>query len=67
MRQRSIPEEAVIAVLTSPSVTWPDAAQGSIALSGTYNGRALKVWVVGDRWPITGTLKVKSTAWRDGT
>lgn len=66
MAQRAIPEAAVVAVLNDPTMTWHDPSEGSMALSGVdESGRPLIVWVVGDRWPATGTLRIKSTAWRD--
>lgn len=66
MRQRNVPEEAVVRVLENPMMTWHDPKEGSMVLTGQdENGRELVVYVVGDHWPMAGTLKIKSTAWRD--
>jgi len=66
MASRKVSEADVVAVVTQPQSTWHDPKEGSMVLTGrTASGRTLIVWVVGDRWPQSGTIRVKSTAWRD--
>ena len=66
MRKRNIPEDAIVAVIEGPIMTWHDPKEGSMVLTGKdASGRDLLVWVVGDHWPMTGRLTIKSTAWKD--
>ncbi len=46
-------------------MTWTDPKQGSVGLSKDLGSRGtLAVWVVGQRWPLSGTIIVKTAAWR---
>lgn len=65
MRERSIDEADIVAVLTNHHSCWHDAKQFSMVLKGiTANGDELVVFVHGDQWPVVGTIRVKSAAWR---
>jgi hypothetical protein len=65
MGLRKIEEDEVVSVLRAPDMTWHDPEEQSMVLTGIVGGRSLLVFVVGDHWPMAGTLTVKSTAWRD--
>ena len=65
MRERKIDESDVVAVLDFPGSCWHDTKQFSMVLTGTTaSGDELVVFVHGDQWPVVGTIKVKSAAWR---
>lgn len=66
MKKRKVSETDIVAVLEAPIMTWHDPTEDSMVLTGRgENGRDLLVWVAGSAWPVSGTIRVKSTSWKD--
>jgi hypothetical protein len=66
MDSRHVSEGDIVGVLSAPDMTWHDPEEYSMVVSGrTTSGAVLVVYVHGNAWPVSGTIVVKSTAWRD--
>ena len=66
MHQRNITMADVKYALDHLVSTWPTPDQSTCLTGTTDGGRLLQVWVVGDFWPQSGIVTIKSTAWKDG-
>jgi hypothetical protein len=65
MRSRGIAEQDIGAALADIVSTWPTPEDSTCIVGRTSSGRLLKIWVVGAHWPQSGTLTIKSSAWKD--
>lgn len=64
MEQRNIKEVDIESALAQITTTYP-TPKNSTCIIGKSQGKQLKIWVVGAKWPQNGTIIIKTVAWRE--
>jgi hypothetical protein len=65
MRQRGVTRDDIEVALDDIVSTWSTPKDSTCIHGRSSTGRLLTIWVVGDHWPQSDTLTIKSTAWKD--